>query len=182
MLTPWRAPLSDCPFRRHGDTHFFARRSLALAILAVSLWPFAWANATNLASNSPFSPADEGLAGSRGHTVSSLEFVGVLRVGNTWTFSIRHSVKRRGTWVKLHEPGYDFMATEYYPDQESIDVIYERCVVKLTLVKSHDLSATANVFITASESASPSSVLIGQLTPEQVEASIMSHATISQPE
>jgi hypothetical protein len=89
---------------------FRSRPSLALlASLALGLGARA---DTTLAATSPFAPPD-GAAGAVAAENQPLELRGILLDGDTYRFSIYDPARKTGQWVRLNEPGHDFMVKAY---------------------------------------------------------------------
>jgi hypothetical protein len=87
---------------------------------------------TSLASTSPFAPPD-GAPGAAAAENQPLELRGILMEGDTYRFSIYDPVKHTGQWVRLNEPGHDFMVKAHDVARDTITLNYQGRIMTLPL-------------------------------------------------
>jgi hypothetical protein len=86
---------------------------------------------SSLLENSPFLPPN--VSGAAGAGSAPLELRSVVREGGEYEFSLYDTAKRQSTWVKLNEPGHDFVVKAYDPANESVTVEQQNRTYKLAL-------------------------------------------------
>jgi hypothetical protein len=87
--------------------------------------------ATPLASSSPFLPA--GSAGTAATENTPLELRGILVDDGGYRFSVFDPVRHTGTWVRLNEPGYDFVIRTHDEARDTITLSYQGRILTLPL-------------------------------------------------
>ena len=87
---------------------------------------------TKLAATSPFLPPD-GAAAAAGAENTPLELRGILRDGDGYRFSIFDPAKKSGQWVKLNEPGHDFVVKAHDLAHDTVTLDFQGRVLTLPL-------------------------------------------------
>ena len=57
----------------------------------------------------------------------------MLKAGGEYEFSLYDTAKKQSTWVRLNEPGYDFVVKAYDPEKDAVTVELRNRTYKLTL-------------------------------------------------
>lgn len=86
---------------------------------------------SNLLENSPFLPPNS--AGAAAREATPLELRSILRDGADYEFSLYDTAKKQSTWVRLNEPGHDFVVKAYDADRETVTVEQQNRTYNLTL-------------------------------------------------
>jgi len=87
---------------------------------------------TKLAATSPFLPPD-GAGATAGAENTPLELRGILRDGDGYRFSIFDPAKKSGQWVKLNEPGHDFVVKTHDLAHDTVTLDFQGRVLTLPL-------------------------------------------------
>lgn len=84
---------------------------------------------------SPFLPPNSGAGG--GETKHHpLELRGIFKDGSHFEFSIYDTAKKQSVWVKLDQPGHDFVVRAYDSGKQAVTVEQQHQTYVLTLSKS----------------------------------------------
>ena len=87
---------------------------------------------TKLAATSPFLPP-EGAGGAGAAENTPLELRGILRDDEGYRFSIFDPVKKSGQWVRLNEPGHDFVVRTHDVSRDAVTLDFQGRTLNLTL-------------------------------------------------
>jgi hypothetical protein len=87
--------------------------------------------ATPLAPSSPFLPS--GAAGAAATENAPLELRGILVDEGGYRFSVFDPVRHTGAWVRLNEPGYDFVVKTHDEARDTITLSFQGRTLTLPL-------------------------------------------------
>lgn len=87
----------------------------------------------DLASSSPFLPANAAAAGAAAGPVGPIELRGVMSTAGGPAFCIYDTAKKKGVWVGLNETGHDFLVKSADSSADSVSVQYQGRTLTLTL-------------------------------------------------
>jgi hypothetical protein len=90
--------------------------------------------AAELLQSSPFLPP--GTAATAAADSGPLELRSIVRLGDTYEFSIYDTAKKQSTWVKLNETGNEFVVKSHDVDRESITIEQNSRTLTLALQQS----------------------------------------------
>lgn len=100
--------------------------------------------APTLGGGSPFLPP--AAAGQTAQTADSqLELRGIMAAGDTTMFSIYDATHKSSAWVKLNEPGRDFVIRSFDAGRDAVTVDYQGRVLTLALHTAKVVSAPVNI-------------------------------------
>jgi len=88
--------------------------------------------AASLLDSSPFLPPNSP-AGAAANAAAPLELRSILQIGDHYEFSLYDTARKQSTWVKLNEPGHDFMVKAFDPDRDTITVEQQNRTYRLAL-------------------------------------------------
>ena len=96
-------------------------------------WPTAWPAkaASNLIENSPFLPV--GQTASAAQQTAPLELRSIVKEGGQYEFSLYDPAKKQSTWIRLNEPGTEFLEKAFDPANNSVTVEQHSRIYTLTL-------------------------------------------------
>jgi hypothetical protein len=125
---------------------------------------------SSLLVNSPFLPLS-GPAGTA-QEGAPLELRSVFKAGEEYEFSLYDSAKKQSTWIRLDEPGHDFVVKAYDPEKDTVTVELRNRLIKLTLKEAkiaqltiatgQPLAAVASAPQTVASRGQPSPALPGR--------------------
>ncbi len=150
---------------------FVLKRAL-LAIALMSTIRSARAD-SNLLENSPFLPTSQAAAAAQ--QPAPLELRSIVKEGGQYEFSLYDSAKKRSTWIRLNEPGNDFLVKAFDPANNAITVEQHSLTYTLTL-KEARIALSANYPMTPAGGFNPSNpdggkgqqVAENRLTPQEI--------------
>jgi hypothetical protein len=87
----------------------------------------------DLASSSPFLPANSAAAAANSGPVGPIELRGVMSTPGGTAFCIYDTAKKKGVWVGLNETGHDFLVKSADSSSDSVSVQYQGRSLTLTL-------------------------------------------------
>jgi hypothetical protein len=87
----------------------------------------------DLASSSPFMPANAAASGSAAGPSGPIELRGVMSTPDGEAFCIYDTAKKKDVWVGLNESGHDFVVKSSDTSSDSVSVQYQGRSMKLTL-------------------------------------------------
>jgi hypothetical protein len=87
----------------------------------------------DLASSSPFLPANAAAAGAAAGPAGPIELRGVMSTPGGTAFCIYDTAKKKGVWVGLNETGHDFLVKSADSAADSVSVQYQGRTLSLTL-------------------------------------------------
>jgi hypothetical protein len=87
----------------------------------------------DLASSSPFLPANAAAAGAVAGPSGPIELRGVMSTSAGASYCIYDTAKRKDVWVGLNEAGHDFVVKSADPSTDSVMVDYQGRGLKLML-------------------------------------------------
>lgn len=136
------------------------------------LVPSVWAD-SNLLENSPFLPT--GQAAAAAQQSAPLELRSIVKEGGQYEFSLYDAAKRQSTWIRLNEPGTDFLVKAFDPANNVVTVEQHSRIYTLAL-KEGKIAPSAispTPLLAGSSSAEPTSgqdlrVATNGFTPEQI--------------
>jgi hypothetical protein len=99
----------------------------AIALAAV----FSLRAANALAPSSPFLPPNA--SGAPAAENNPIELRGILVDDGGYRFSIFDPTRHTGTWVRLNEPGHDFVVKSHDPGRDIVTVDYQGRILTLPL-------------------------------------------------
>lgn len=87
----------------------------------------------SISTESPFQPKGGAVVAAPVTENSPLELSGIIEQGEERIFGLFDPVKRQGGWVKLNEPGRDFIVKSYNQGSDSVVVEYQGRSLSLVL-------------------------------------------------
>ena len=106
------------------------RRILPLVTAVAMAGPLS--AAASLLDTSPFLPPNSP-AGAAAGAAAPLELRSILKAGDEYEFSLYDTARKQSTWVKLNEPGHDFVVKAFDPDRDTITVEQQNRTFRLAL-------------------------------------------------
>jgi len=94
---------------------------LALALSGLTLGLHGLRAGSNLLDNSPFLPVTAAAAAAAKDT-APLELRSIIKVGESYEFSLYDPAKKQSTWAKLNEAGNDFVIKAYDANNQAVTV------------------------------------------------------------
>jgi hypothetical protein len=87
----------------------------------------------DLASSSPFLPANAAAAGGQAGPAGPVELRGIMATSSGFAYCIYDTAKKTSAWVGLNEAGNDFVVKAADPTKESVTVDFQGRSLKLVL-------------------------------------------------
>jgi len=120
---------------------------------------------SNLLENSPFLPTSQAAAAAQ--QPAPLELRSIVKEGGQYEFSLYDSAKKRSTWIRLNEPGNDFLVKAFDPANNAITVEHHSLTYTLALKEARIVPLSLPPVTAAAASPSPTAGASQPSTPEQ---------------